>query len=112
MKNILFIFIAFAFSYNASLAQTNNIHVSIVQNKLVIEPSNYEVVSYELYLLPKGEDIKGPFAVKGDISHFKEAVNAINHARPGDKVYYENIKVREKGTNNIVSAPNYSTVLK
>jgi len=59
---------------------------------IMIEPSDWKIISYQLSILPKrGSDLKGPYLIHQKLSDSKEAMEAIGHAKPGDKLFFEEI---------------------
>jgi len=74
-------------------------------------PAGYTLWNYELSVLPTGNDLLGPYAIKnGQLS--PEASKAVSHIRPGDKVYFEHVQAKDEKTGKIIRVDNYSTVLK
>lgn len=55
----------------------------------------FQVISYEMSLLPKRGELQGPFkADNAYLNKSKDIVDAIKRCKPGDRVYFEDIKAR------------------
>lgn len=54
---------------------------------------DYHVISYEISYVPKGKgnDVQGPFVIKGDNMTTGRAADILNKAQTGDRIFFENI---------------------
>jgi hypothetical protein len=110
MKSIVLLFSAFILSV-ASFAQApSNIpdapRVFYDKGTLKIEPSGYKIDSYQVSLVRKHGDMLGPFFYGGG-SPSKDILNMLQLAKPGDKLYFEEVKAegpdhKVRGINSVV----------
>lgn len=55
----------------------------------------FQVVSYEMSLLPKRGELQGPFKANSPyLNKDKDIVDAIKRSKPGDRVYFEEIRAK------------------
>lgn len=54
---------------------------------------NYHITGFEISYLPKGKgnDILGPYIIKGDNLTIGHAADILNRLEPGDRIFFENI---------------------
>jgi hypothetical protein len=63
----------------------------------VVIPSGYHVISFDLSYKHKTGDLLGPLhSNSGQFS--KEQIDMLSHSRPGDLLFFENIKVKDDQT--------------
>jgi len=96
------------------LTMNNAVHFSFdTVNKGSVEPAEYEVISYQMSLLEPHKDLIGPYAVSImshqtlDISIWK----MLRNARHGDKLFIEEIIVRDSTDGKKYFAPSVIKIL-
>jgi hypothetical protein len=98
MREIIFIFAFAVFSSSAfaqqPASQNQDPHVFFKKQALQIEPAGWVITFYHVSLLKKGkEGLVGPYTFsRGKAS--KQAVSLLQSAKPGDKLFIDEIKAK------------------
>jgi hypothetical protein len=81
------------------IGMTNSIYVA--KSQLILDPmlhmpasqKDYTITSYMVSYLPagKGNDVMGPFGIKGDAMNTGRAAEILSKVQPGDRLYFEDI---------------------
>lgn len=99
MKNAILFFLLLTCSVTCFAQQpaANNPdpHIYYKNGTLRIEPAGYVMISYQVSLLRKHSgDLLGPYSYSPGRASSNEATNILLTAKPGDTIYFDEIKVR------------------
>ncbi len=99
----------------------NSIHTGVMQDKVIgplfyFDPPNYEVVNYKVVLTSADGKHLGSYTVgqpnTGVITNSVDpkVINAFQSLKPGDKINYQTIVVRDRNTGKLTNAPGIVTI--
>jgi len=79
----------------------NQRSLSVSREQLVGDPvlrmpdgdNDYRITGYQVSYVPKGKgnELQGPFVIKGDNLSTGNAANILSKAQPGDRIFFEEI---------------------